>query len=88
MNQVHGQQARVDKNAYAAESSTAACPEAQLFSGVIDGFEWVPSPRLGQADNVVSYPSCLHEQVFYRGFGCKCTCIVDTDRHLSSLQSR
>uniref|UniRef100_A0A0K0D799 Uncharacterized protein n=1 Tax=Angiostrongylus cantonensis TaxID=6313 RepID=A0A0K0D799_ANGCA len=80
---VHGQ-TRVDEKADAEDSSTAACSEEQFFSSVIDSVVWVASSRLGQADDVVTYHSCLHEQVLYGGLGCKCTCIIGTDRHHSS----
>uniref|UniRef100_A0A0K0CVZ5 Secreted protein n=1 Tax=Angiostrongylus cantonensis TaxID=6313 RepID=A0A0K0CVZ5_ANGCA len=79
----HGQ-TRVDEEVNADESSTVACFQEQFCSNVIDAVEWVGSSRLGQANDVVPYHSCLHEQVFCRGLGCNCTCIVGTDRHHSS----
>uniref|UniRef100_A0A0K0D898 Uncharacterized protein n=1 Tax=Angiostrongylus cantonensis TaxID=6313 RepID=A0A0K0D898_ANGCA len=45
-----------------AYASTVACSEEQFFSSVIGGVEWVASSRLGQADDVVPYHSCLHER--------------------------
>uniref|UniRef100_A0A0K0DMI8 Uncharacterized protein n=1 Tax=Angiostrongylus cantonensis TaxID=6313 RepID=A0A0K0DMI8_ANGCA len=80
--EVHGQ-TRVDENADTAYASIVACSEEQFLSSVIDSVEWVASSRLGQADDVVPSHSCLHEQVLYRGLGCKCTCVVSTDRHHS-----
>uniref|UniRef100_A0A0K0D2H7 Uncharacterized protein n=1 Tax=Angiostrongylus cantonensis TaxID=6313 RepID=A0A0K0D2H7_ANGCA len=70
----------MDDTAYA---STVACSEEQFVSSVIDSVEWVASSRLGLAYDVVPYHSCFLEQVFYRGLGCKCTCIVGTDRRHS-----
>uniref|UniRef100_A0A0K0DCW1 Uncharacterized protein n=1 Tax=Angiostrongylus cantonensis TaxID=6313 RepID=A0A0K0DCW1_ANGCA len=67
---VHGQTG-VDENAYTTYFSTVACSEEQFFSSVIYGVEWLESSRLGQANDVVPYHSCLHEQVFYRGLGYK-----------------
>uniref|UniRef100_A0A0K0D7Y8 Uncharacterized protein n=1 Tax=Angiostrongylus cantonensis TaxID=6313 RepID=A0A0K0D7Y8_ANGCA len=67
---------RVDENADTAYASAVACSEEQFFSSVV---EWVASSGIGQADDVVPYLSCLHEQILYRGLGCQCTCIVDTD---------
>uniref|UniRef100_A0A158PAK2 Chromo domain-containing protein n=1 Tax=Angiostrongylus cantonensis TaxID=6313 RepID=A0A158PAK2_ANGCA len=46
-------------NADAADPTTVSCSEEQFFSSVIDGVEWVASSCLGQADDVVLYPSCL-----------------------------
>uniref|UniRef100_A0A0K0CWV6 Uncharacterized protein n=1 Tax=Angiostrongylus cantonensis TaxID=6313 RepID=A0A0K0CWV6_ANGCA len=57
-------QTRVDENADAADSCTVACCEEQ-FCGVIEAIECVASLYLGQADDVVPYPSWLHERVFY-----------------------
>uniref|UniRef100_A0A0K0DFQ2 APC2 domain-containing protein n=1 Tax=Angiostrongylus cantonensis TaxID=6313 RepID=A0A0K0DFQ2_ANGCA len=67
---------RVDENADTAYASTVTCSEEQFFSSVIDSVEWVASSRLGQADDVVPYHSCLHEQDLYRGLGCKCTFVA------------
>ncbi|VDM61307.1 unnamed protein product [Angiostrongylus costaricensis] len=80
---VHGQ-TFVDENADAADSSTVACSEVQIFSGVTDGVGWMASSRYGQAHAVVLYPSCLYDQVLYRGLGWKCACIAVTDLPVSA----
>ncbi|VDM56522.1 unnamed protein product [Angiostrongylus costaricensis] len=56
-------QIHVDENTDAA-NSTVAFSEEQFFSGVIDGVERLGSSRFGQADDVVPYPSCLHDKSF------------------------
>ncbi|VDM64613.1 unnamed protein product [Angiostrongylus costaricensis] len=73
---IRSKQTRVDENADTVDSSTVACSEKQFISGVKDGVERLAPSRLGEGNYVVLYSSCLHDQVFYRGFGCKCNTSV------------
>uniref|UniRef100_A0A158P9H8 Uncharacterized protein n=1 Tax=Angiostrongylus cantonensis TaxID=6313 RepID=A0A158P9H8_ANGCA len=91
---VHGQTHVVEN----IDSSTVAYSEEQLFYDVIDGVELVASSRLGQAEDVVPYPSCLHDVLCYRVLGCKRACITVTDskfatpmndfgKHINSIEN-
>ncbi|VDM55963.1 unnamed protein product [Angiostrongylus costaricensis] len=57
---VHGQ-LHGGENTDSADTSIVAYSEEQFFYGVTGGVEWVASSRLGQADDVKLYSSCLHE---------------------------
>uniref|UniRef100_A0A0K0DH83 SCP domain-containing protein n=1 Tax=Angiostrongylus cantonensis TaxID=6313 RepID=A0A0K0DH83_ANGCA len=59
----HGQ-IRVDENCDAADSSTAACTEAELFSGATDDVKRTMFCCLSGSYDVVLYPSCVRVQVF------------------------